>query len=88
LVLVALNLHHQQATNIIHRRRAVVVVALPGAYLHRVRGWGLGWVTPTDRGDDGRARRRQGLAHALTCQHAEPGAVMATATGVHKPSVL
>lgn len=43
LVLEALGVDHEQATNIgvFTAAGLLVVVALPGAYLHGVRGWGL-----------------------------------------------
>jgi hypothetical protein len=47
LVLEALGVDHQRATNIgvFTAAGLLVVVALPGAYLHGVRGWGLVWIT-------------------------------------------
>jgi hypothetical protein len=43
LVLEALGVNHEQATNIgvFTAAALLVVVALPGAYLHGIRGWGL-----------------------------------------------
>lgn len=47
LVLEALGVDHEQATNIgvFTAAGLLVVVALPGAYLHGVRGWGLALIT-------------------------------------------
>ena len=47
LVLEAFGVHHEQATNIgvLTAAGLLVVVALPGAYLHGVRGWGLVFIT-------------------------------------------
>jgi hypothetical protein len=47
LVLEALGVQHQQATNIgvFTAAGLLAVVALPGAYLHGVRGCGLVWIT-------------------------------------------
>lgn len=47
LVLEGLGVNHQSATNIgvFTAAGLLVVVALPGAYLHGVRGWGLALIT-------------------------------------------
>ena len=47
LVLEALGADHERATNIgvFTAAGLLVVVALPGAYLHGVRGWGLAFIT-------------------------------------------
>ena len=47
LVLEALGVHHERATNIgvITAAGLLVVVGLPGADLHGVRGWGLLFIT-------------------------------------------